>query len=330
MTVLLVDQDSLAHARFAVSPMVDAAAALMLLSGGDQRYPTTRRWVERHRERFAAMTADPVRAGLVELLGTTVWLPDFMTPPPTCNDMRFGDEVARVARTDCQRATADLRAAGAPALLVERDDIAQRVAELLADVWRAFVKPDWRERRAVLERDVATRSNLLASRGWAHALDGLNPAVQWLGVGRLQVNRCDYPVQDVRGAQLLLTPCSFGSSWLCLNPPDAYVIAYPAFGLGNPTDPETDGGLDRLIGRTRARLLRALTTPATTTDLAAQLQLGVGTVGDHLRVLRDAGVVVRVRTGRRVLYRRTARGDALTTPANDQPDRQHRSTAETS
>lgn len=167
--------------------------------------------------------------------------------------------MARVARTDCQRATADLRAAGPPALLVERDDIAQRVAELLADVWRAFVEPEWRERRAVLERDVATRSNLLASRGWAHALDRLNPAVQWLGVGRLQVNRCDYPVQDSRGAQLLLTPCSFGSSWLCLNPPDAYVIAYPAFGLGNPTDPETDGGPDRLIGRTCARLLRALT-----------------------------------------------------------------------
>ncbi|MFD0691823.1 ArsR/SmtB family transcription factor [Actinomadura fibrosa] len=69
--------------------------------------------------------------------------------------------------------------------------------------------------------------------------------------------------------------------------------------------------LARLLGRTRADLLRTLAEPATTSWLCARLRLSLGGVGDHLAVLRAAGLVTRERSGRSVLYRRTAAGDVL-------------------
>ena len=61
-----------------------------------------------------------------------------------------------------------------------------------------------------------------------------------------------------------------------------------------------------------AALLRLLGQPLGTTHLAAASGLPVGAVGNHLRVLLDAGVVARRRSGREVPYWRTALGDALT------------------
>lgn len=87
--------------------------------------------------------------------------------------------------------------------------------------------------------------------------------------------------------------------------------------LGAAPRPGPAGALARLIGGSRAALVRALAVPATTTQLAATLELSLGTVGDHLAVLRGAGLVRRVRVGRAVQYRRTALGDALADPLPD-------------
>jgi DNA-binding transcriptional ArsR family regulator len=73
-----------------------------------------------------------------------------------------------------------------------------------------------------------------------------------------------------------------------------------------PTDP-----LAPLLGRTRAGLLVALSTPSSTTRLAALTGASIGATGDHLKVLLDAGLVTRERIARSVLYRRTPLGDAL-------------------
>ena len=75
--------------------------------------------------------------------------------------------------------------------------------------------------------------------------------------------------------------------------------------------PVADRRVARLLGPVRAAVLDGLDEPASTTHLVHQLGLPLGTVGDHLRVLRDGGLVVRERAGRSVLYRRTPVGDAL-------------------
>ncbi|WP_412538179.1 ArsR/SmtB family transcription factor [Longispora sp. K20-0274] len=108
-------------------------------------------------------------------------------------------------------------------------------------------------------------------------------------------------------------PTLFGELIYYAEPPWPHAIVYPARGradlFGEPGAPAT--GLDRLIGATRARVLRALATPATTSQLTALLGVTLGGAGDHLGVLRAAGLVTRTRVGHEVRYSRTALGDAL-------------------
>jgi DNA-binding transcriptional ArsR family regulator len=69
--------------------------------------------------------------------------------------------------------------------------------------------------------------------------------------------------------------------------------------------------LGRLLGPSRAAILVALEEPASTTQLVATLGQSLGAIGDHLAVLREAGLISGARSGRSVLYRRTPVGDAL-------------------
>jgi DNA-binding transcriptional ArsR family regulator len=69
--------------------------------------------------------------------------------------------------------------------------------------------------------------------------------------------------------------------------------------------------LAALLGRSRALLLDSLADAASTSQLARAFGMAAGAVGDHLAVLRRSGLVERARSGRSVLYRRTALGDSL-------------------
>jgi DNA-binding transcriptional ArsR family regulator len=121
------------------------------------------------------------------------------------------------------------------------------------------------------------------------------------------------------GRGLLFVPSVFiwPSVAFSLDPPWPPAITYPARGvaaLWSPPGGRLDDALEplgRLIGRSRAAVLAALGQPASTSQLAAVLGQSLGGLGDHLGVLRDAGLVTRARSGRCVLYRRTAAGDAL-------------------
>jgi DNA-binding transcriptional ArsR family regulator len=256
-----------------------------------------------------------VAAALLDLPRTRRYLPDFITPPPAEFHPAFEAELAAVRATPPERARADLALSGGgrvPAAL-DTPDVADRVADLLAKVWTRFIEPDWPRRRTVLERDVQQRADRLATHGLAHALDDLTPTIGWQP-GRTPAPRPAEPAtHQLAGARLLLIPSSFGATWLCIDAPDAYALVYPARGAAAPPPAPTPAGLDRLVGRSRATLLRTLDHPASTSQLVTALGMSLGAVGDHLAVLRDTGLVTGTRTGRSVLYRRTPLGDALTT-----------------
>jgi DNA-binding transcriptional ArsR family regulator len=102
---------------------------------------------------------------------------------------------------------------------------------------------------------------------------------------------------------------------LRLDPPWPPALIYPARGVAalweQPGRRRPGTALDRLLGSSRAAILIALDEPASTTQLVAALGQSLGGIGDHLAVLREAGLISRARSGRSVLYRRTPVGDAL-------------------
>jgi DNA-binding transcriptional ArsR family regulator len=318
MTLLKVDPGDLAGIRFAISPMAEAVAALKVLSGGRQ-LPWLGAWAQRQRPAFAQVrSAHPVFDALVATMRGARWLPDFLTPPPADLEATFEAELAGVRDTPPERVRRDLELTlgggrPGPALpaAFQRADLVDALADGMAAYWDRILAPEWPHRRAVLERDVVQRAGRLATYGWARALEGLGPKIRWLPGGAIQVNDWDFPPVRVAGGRLVLVPNGFGAHWLALDPPHAYAVAYPARGVAAAPAERGPDGLDRLVGRSRAGVLRALDTPASTTHLVATLGMSLGAVGDHLGVLRDAGLVSRVRSGRSVLYRRTPLGDAL-------------------
>ncbi|ASW55651.1 helix-turn-helix transcriptional regulator [Plantactinospora sp. KBS50] len=317
MAFLEVSTAQLADVRFATSPMVETIAALRLLGGGKCSVELLpwREYAGGGYERVCQR--EPVVAALARLAALTSWLPDFICIPPTRLDTSFAQELAAVAATPDERAGRDLAvsAQGRPldALLCGAG-VAGRLADGLSVFWQEVMQPMWPRLSAIAEQDVVHRTGLLATYGWSRALHGLSLGVRWRSTGRIEIGDLGGPDHRVDGAALTLVPSTLGGRWLALDPPRAYALVYPARGGGNlwslPARPGAEA-VDRLIGRTRGQVLRALDQPATTTQLARRLGLSLGGVADHLAVLHDAGTVARARNGRNVLYWRTALGNEL-------------------
>jgi DNA-binding transcriptional ArsR family regulator len=87
------------------------------------------------------------------------------------------------------------------------------------------------------------------------------------------------------------------------------VLGYPALTVGDRS--AGTGAVDRLVGATRAALLRDLTVPRSTATLATRHHLSPPTISYHLKVLQRSGLVTAHRDGQFVLYQRTDSGQAL-------------------
>lgn len=95
------------------------------------------------------------------------------------------------------------------------------------------------------------------------------------------------------------------------------MLTYAARGtamLWSPPPSRVDNGeaVGDIIGATRVGILRHLgDDPRTTHELSGLLPQSSGTISYHLGVLRRSGLVTGRRSGRGVVYRSTALGDAL-------------------
>jgi DNA-binding transcriptional ArsR family regulator len=310
--------DELATSRFAVSPVLETVAALIALARS--RPPTElREWHQTHRPTFERYLADePSRRPLLRALLRPTWVADFLAPPPGEADRSFADGLRRIRDTPRSAARAELATmAGDTPLPAElrRIDVPARTADLVQWVWNNAVRSDWPRRRHLLEADIVGRTRQLSTHGWAAAIDGLTPGLKWRGENRLQINTYDYPSQDLRGAQILFVPCTglVGRGWVSSDiASHRHAVVYACAGMlsevGQQPGPHA---LTRLLGPVRAQLLTQLASPASTTQLVAITGYGLGSVGGHLAVLRDAGLIQRRRAGRSVLYYRTPAGDDL-------------------
>lgn len=317
MGTWLIPADLLASARFAVSPYADVAAALAGLH--HPRTPTERAMAALHGAAFDSMLErHPGRAAVLEHCFGPRWTADFLCQPPRGGPTPFADHLAVVAGLGDRRIRADLvETTGGPLPpVLRRPGVTEHATALLDWVWVHVVATDWPRRERVLKADIVARTARLATQGWQAVLADLGRDRVWLGGGELQINLHDNPPRDLTGAsELWFVPVHGPASSVAWELPTRYAVYYPVAGVLAGLESGRPGAAARLLGPNRARLLAALDTPSSTTGLAALTGLPVGSVGGHLKVLRESGLAERRRSGREVLYWRTALGDALVAAA---------------
>ncbi|MER7583181.1 transcriptional regulator [Kitasatospora sp. NPDC097691] len=321
-----VDADTLAGSRFVTSPLAEAVAGLKTLHRAGASHVGEHRWLGAHlagyRDRLAG---DPVTAALVGAGLGHRWNATFLTPTPVGDgDPTFTEELEQIRATPPAVVRADLTESlnGSLPGLLHRDDLAERAADLLEWVWTETVQPSWPRRRRVIEADIVARTARLGLHGWATTLNELRPGMRWIGEDRLQVTGCDSPPSELVGVQLMFVPVTPNQSWVCWDVPPVdgrrtlparrYAVVYPCSGVLVDDDHRpVPKALAALLGPVRAELLTLLDTPKTTTQLVALTGRPLGSVGRHLRILREARLTRRRRAGRSVLYYRTAAGQVL-------------------
>ncbi|MEW2256789.1 helix-turn-helix domain-containing protein [Streptomyces sp. NPDC047869] len=315
----------LATTSFAYSPLQEAVFSLRCLHD-PARYPHHRPWLRRIRPRLEHLDHEL----LTVLVAPWLWVPDFLTPRPARARPVFAHELDEVRRTPPDVVASDFRATyraadTLPPLvargLADPAAFLVRLTDALDAYWRTCLADAWWPRtRSIMEADLAHRARVLAEQGAAALFAGLDPRLVWTG-GHLRLHRegdtAPWPSGDIRiaGRGMVLMPTLFGRGAQTMidasRPP---LLVYPARGratLSETPPPVTDRALVRLLGRPRARLLRLLAEPASTTELAHRLGVTPGAVSQHLAVLYDAGLLSRTRSGRTVRYQRTPLGDAL-------------------
>ena len=313
MGIWLMSADLLARARFVVSPFSEVSAALSALQ--QPRDPSERVLAATVGPAFREMLREhPTRAAALKASSRPGWVADFLGMPPRGGPMSFPEELALVGELGDRRIRADLRATTRGPLdqVLERRGLTAEMVGLLSWVWEHAVANDWPRRERVLQADIVSRTSRLAQQGWSGVLGDLRRDIEWLGESRLRINRYANPARDLALAEeLYFIPHHGHSTSVGWHLPTRYAIHYPVTGTLADVDSGDEAGLSALIGGNRATILSALATPTSTTGLVARTGLALGSVGGHLKVLLGAGLVARRRSGREVLYWRTALGDAL-------------------
>jgi hypothetical protein len=305
----------LAETSFAISPIQEVAFSLWVWRTPD-RQPFHLPWRTGNEPRWRALDTEMLNA----LVSPRKWLPDFLTPRPDTPLREFAAELDVVRATAPKRVRAGLLAAydgePLPAVLDKRPSVVlRRMCDALADYWDACVLPSWPRIRAVLEADIVYRSRQLALGGARSLFADLDGRVRW-DDGMLYLEQLpDYHSVEVGGRGLRLVPSLFCRGAVTyIDPREEPVITYPARGratVWESTPEAVDDALVALVGAVRARLLSMLDRPATTTELAQRLGVTPSAVSQHLAVLRAARLLNRARSGRSVLYLRSALADEL-------------------
>lgn len=309
--------DDLARTRIAPEPHPTWELTLSLHKMRSARpYPRFAGW----REFSLPVLNEPAHRRHVELLTALVPprgnFPDFLTPArgeggfaAVLDDVlstpkqRLRAEMTQVPRCPGRRPAADELADGTAAGV-------RRLGEALSWYHNAVVQPHWSAVRRSFGADRGTRVHDVSEGGVERLLTRLPTCVRW----QEGVLEFPYPVErDLRlgGRGLSLIPSYFcaANPVTLIDPELPPVLVYPA------DDPQTAGvglgALAALLGDTRARVLRAVRVPRSTTSVAEHVHTSAASASKHAAVLREAGLLTSTRTGHAVLHTVTPLGQSL-------------------
>ncbi|ATY16389.1 transcriptional regulator [Amycolatopsis sp. AA4] len=323
MTLHLTTSD-LAGTRLAVSPLSETVSGLQTLAGcWGSRHSRWTRWAA---DELAVRPLDLRRTWPLLVTGRASW-PQFLLPAPARAASTIDEALAALCRTTAGQVRGSLRGVFGDHLPASvrglADDPVSGLREIAAELREAhdrLIAPHWSRLRDVLDADIAYRAKQWADGGAGHLFTDLHAGLHWHD-GRLTLDGDRRPSPGRPAGGLVLSPVVLGPPWVMikLHTTTQTTIRYPARGSGalwtavnaRPGEPAV-----RLLGRRRAELLEKLRSPATTTGLAESLHVSPSAVSQHLRVLRDSGLVAGRRSGREVLYRTTEQGIRLLSPAD--------------
>lgn len=259
----------------------------------------------------------PDLAETVDLLCTLVPprgnFPDFMTPRDASFDHEGGYE--SMLRLPARSMSADLSRAfsrrHAPRWVGELADKhgqgMRRIVTAMRQYQQEVLRPVEDQVARQVETDLAMRAQQLSDGGPEALLRALPPPIRW-SEGVLEAEYLVEKEVHLNGRGLTLVPSYFcwGAPVTLMDPELPPTLVYPAGTL--IPEPANRDFLAGLVGSTRARILRSLDVPRSTTELARLMHVSPPAVSQHIGVLRGAGLVTSERYGPSVLHVTTRLG----------------------
>jgi DNA-binding transcriptional ArsR family regulator len=323
MTITLhLTPNDLVNMRFAYRPMLEIPLSYRVLRNPEFQ-ATHQRWTQ---EAYQALH-DIQLHYLDALIAAEGYIPDFLTPTPTTNHVNIEDDLTYLLsiphdliRKNIQRL---IDSAGDTAIrrffLAYPNEAMQRLAGDLRIYWQRTLAYSWSRMIAVLEGDILYRGRLLALDGPNNMISDLHPSIDY-SHRQIHLKSVGSHVycsleRQLRGDGIRLVPTIFtpnSGRMLQISPEWQPMILYGARGMGlYPRNTRASESLELALGAGRASVLQALMTPATTAELAHALVITSSAVSQHLKRLTQAGLVEAHRSGKRVFYQLTQRGEEM-------------------
>ncbi|OJF12821.1 ArsR/SmtB family transcription factor [Couchioplanes caeruleus] len=318
MTLIHVADPEATPLRLAASPLWEVFASIASLEAADPSPWPHGEWERTARQALARRRAAGELLGWFNKLSRIPSI--LLTPAP--------DGIGRTVEEHVERLQRRIRHASPQRLAelgIRGDQVgewARWLSQGLLDYWHVALAPYWPAMQTALRDDLANRALVLATGGIGGVLAGLDARLRWQPpVLEVRDSAGDEPVRCRK--RLVAVPMIFGHRtvhWVATGSgtvvvgyqtQGATVLAKPRQYLDTAAAEISGDRLALLLGRGRAAVLRGLTEPATTSQLAASLAMSASTVSQHLSVLVAADVAHRRRDGGRVLYGLGTAGLAL-------------------
>jgi DNA-binding transcriptional ArsR family regulator len=271
--------------------------------------------------------AAPLVRPLHHLVPPQGFLPDFLTPKEGYESLEAGLAAIRSAPPHRIRAEVAAAYARVPATALRRrfaaadPEVLDALVAATGHYFHEVLGPYWPDLGQAHRYQIDEISRLFVQSGVDGVLRGLPAGLRW----RPPVLEVDtWPAgqpwwgRDVEagGRGLLLVPMPFAGSRprVLIQPDKPVLIAYQA-GAVPVLEPRPSGDdpVDRLLGRTRAAVLRCVTRPGphTTSSVAGDVGISASSASEHLTTLRTTGLVSSHRAGGTVVHRVTPLGTQI-------------------